>query len=162
MLVFQATFSSKEDKRMISQRLQHVVGALVLLASSPILTADQAPAAASPPGDLWKVTSQMSMEGMDMQMPAQNSQVCAPKDWNEPPAGANQQPECQNSDFIKDGDKVTWKISCTDEVHTSGEGEITRAGDDAYTGSIKFTSDRGNMTIALTGSRLGDCDNPNG
>jgi hypothetical protein len=47
-------------------------------------------------------------------------------------------------------------------VHTSGEGEITRAGDDAYTGSIKFTSDRGNMTIALTGSRLGDCDNPNG
>jgi hypothetical protein len=160
--MFQATFSSKEDKRMISQRLQHVVGALVLLASSPILTADQAPAAAGPPGDLWKVTSQMSMEGMDMQMPVQTSQVCAPKDWTQPPAGSNQQADCQNSDFMKDGDTATWKITCTDEAHTSGVGEITREGDDAYTGSIKFTSDRGNMNLALTGSRLGDCDNPNG
>jgi len=142
---------------MAAQRIQFLAGALFLLGSSHILLADPV---ADAPGDLWQVTSQMSMQGMDMQMPVQTSQVCAPKEWTQPPGGANQQQNCQNSDFTKDGDKVSWKITCTDAAHTTGEGEITREGADAYTGSIKFSTDRGKMTIALTSSRIDGCDNP--
>lgn len=145
---------------MVLHPLQRLVGAMLLLASSPLLNADQS--ATTTVGDLWEVTSQMSMEGMDMQMPAQTSQVCAPKTWTQPPGGGNQQQECRNSDFLLEGSKATWKITCTDQSHSSGEGEITRGGDDAYAGTIKFTSDQGNMTLALSGRRIGECDNPNG
>lgn len=145
---------------MVLHHLQRLVGAMLLLASSPLLNADQSATATI--GDLWEVTSQMSMEGMDMQMPTQTSQVCAPKTWTQPPGGENQQQECQNSDFLLEGSKATWKITCTDPSHSSGEGEINREGDDAYTGTIKFTSDQGNMTLALSGRRIGECDNPNG
>jgi hypothetical protein len=54
--------------------------------------------------------------------------------------------------------KATWKITCTDEAHTTGEGEITREGDDAFTGTIKFTSDEGNMNLAISAVRAGDCE----
>jgi len=142
---------------MAAQSFQYLAGALLLLGLSTMISTVQS---AEPPGDLWKTSSQMSMEGADMKMPVQTSQVCAPKEWTQPPAGANPQQNCQNSDFTKEGDKVTWKITCADAAHTTGEGEITREGSDAYTGSIKFTSDRGNMTLALTGSRIDGCDNP--
>lgn len=79
---------------MVLHPLQRLVGAMLLLASSPLLNADQS--ATTTVGDLWEVTSQMSMEGMDMQMPAQTSQVCAPKTWTQPPGGGNQQQECRN------------------------------------------------------------------
>jgi hypothetical protein len=42
----------------------------------------------------------------------------------------------------------------------SGSGEIVRDSADAYKGTIKFTTERGSMTIALSGRRIGDCDNP--
>jgi hypothetical protein len=42
----------------------------------------------------------------------------------------------------------------------TGKGEITRQGSDAYTGSIKYASEQGNMTINLTGRKIGGCNNP--
>jgi hypothetical protein len=42
----------------------------------------------------------------------------------------------------------------------NGTGELVREGTDAYTGTIKFTSPQGNMTINLKGKKVGDCDNP--
>jgi hypothetical protein len=42
----------------------------------------------------------------------------------------------------------------------TGQGEITYEGTDAYTGTIKYTSSEGNMTINLTGKKIGTCDNP--
>jgi hypothetical protein len=42
----------------------------------------------------------------------------------------------------------------------TGDGEITRQGTDAYTGTVKLAMEEGSMTIKLDGLRLGDCDNP--
>jgi hypothetical protein len=135
------------------------VGAFFLFALLVVLAAGpraDTPAAA---GDLWQVTSKMSMEGMPMEMPAQTAKICAPKVWTRPPAGDNPRQKCTRSNYTTSGSKVTWTETCESPPMT-GTGEITREGDDAYTGSIKYVSEQGNMTIKLTGHKIGGCDNP--
>jgi hypothetical protein len=129
----------------------------VFLAITLIVCSCPALAANPKTGDTWQVTSQMSMEGMPMRMPAQTLQVCAPKNWQEPPGAQNPQQNCRTSDFKTVGQKTTWKMTCTDPDMT-GEGEITRSGPDAYTGSIHMSSAQGSMTINLSGKRTGECD----
>ena len=131
---------------------------LLLLSSIPLSAADAPPAAAKPTGDLWEVTSQMSMEGMPMALPSQTQKVCAPKEWKEPPAAMDERQKCRSSDFKSEGPKATWKVRCAGPPEMTGDGEITRNGADAYTGAIKFTSSDGVMTIKLSGRRIGPCD----
>lgn len=122
-------------------------------------TADTgAPAA---PGDLWEVTSQMTMEGMPIAIPASKVKVCTPKDWTEPPGSADERRKCTNSDFkMVDGVKATWKVTCAGPPAMSGHGELTRDGADAWSGAIKFTSSEGAMNVKLSGRRLDDCEKP--
>jgi hypothetical protein len=115
--------------------------------------------AAAAKGDLWETTSQMSMEGMPMQMPVQKLKVCAAKNRTEPPGASNPQHNCTNSNMKRVGDKVTWDVQCT-QPDMTGQGEINYSGTDAYTGSIKFVAEQGNMTIKLTGHKTGGCDHP--
>lgn len=113
-----------------------------------------------PPGDLWEITSKMSMEGMSFGMPAQAMKVCAKKNPEEPPGSADGQRGCVNSDMKRAGNKVTWTSTCTGSPKMTGQGEITYEGTDSYTGTIKYVTDHGNMTIALTGHKVGGCDKP--
>lgn len=129
------------------------LSALVLLASLPIL-------AAEPPGDLWEVTSKMSMEGMPFDMPARPMKICVVRDAQEPPGSANDERGCVNSNMTRVGNKVTWTSSCAGPPAMTGQGEITYQGTDSYTGTIKYLSDDGNMTINLTGHKIGGCDHP--
>jgi hypothetical protein len=128
---------------------------LLLLGLPPVLLAD-------PPakGDLWEVSSKMSMEGMPMEMPAGPTiRVCSAKVWARPPAPANAHQTCRRSDYTVHENKITWTETCESPAMT-GKGEIIRQGDDAYTGSIAYASEQGNMTIKLSGHKVGDCDNP--
>ena len=124
---------------------------LLLFATMALLAAEPA----GETGDLWEVTTRMSMEGMPMQMPPRTSRNCSTKEWTEPPPGGLGQ--CSNTEFKRDGNKVTWKTSCSGPPAMTGIGEITRDGDSAYTGSIRFSSSDGNMTINLAGRRVGAC-----
>jgi Protein of unknown function (DUF3617) len=126
-----------------------VLGLIPMLADPPVAVAQE-------PGDLWQVTSQMSMTGMSM--PAQTIQVCAAKEWTRPPGG--DRPECENSNFASNGNTFTWDVTCTGAYPMTGHGEITRQGDDAYTGAINFMSSEMSMTIQLEGHRISDCPNP--
>ena len=135
---------------------------MILIAMLVLPGPAAAPAAVSPPaaqagktGDLWEVTSKMSMEGMEL--PGQTRKVCTPKEWKEPPAPANEQQKCSYSDFKVVGSRATWKVRCTNPEMT-GEGDITRNGADSYAGVIKFTSEQGVMTLKLDGKRVADCD----
>ncbi len=131
---------------------------LVLLSSTPFLAAAEPAAPAKEKGVLWEMTSQMSMEGMPMALPAQKMKVCAQKD--QPPVRADERHKCTNSDFKKDGTKVTWKTFCAGPPEMTGEGEITFSDADNYTGTIKFASSDGSVTTKLTGMRVGDCEVP--
>ena len=139
-------------------RLVAGVGLLALISIPFQPNVAEATDTAGGSGDLWEVTSQMSMEGAPMALPSQTSKVCAPKEWKEPPGGMDERRKCQISDFTLAGPKATWKVRCAGPPEMAGEGEIVRDGDAAYTGSMKFTSSQGNMTIKLGGKKIGPCD----
>lgn len=131
--------------------------ALVLLGLLPELAAQP-----SARGDLWETTSQssMNMGGMSMPMPPQTNKVCAAKTWTRPPVGSNKDMNCTNSDFAIAGPKVTWTSVCTGQMAMTGTGEITRQGADAYSGTVKYAFAEGSMTVAISGKKVGECDNP--
>ena len=113
-----------------SRRLAGTVS-LIALCSLGVLAAAEEPAApAKVMGDLWEVTTQMSMEGMPMALPAQKAKVCTQKDWTEPPGAGDERRKCTNSDFKQDGPKVTWKTVCAGPPQMTGDGEVTRDGAD--------------------------------
>ena len=143
-----------------SRRLAAPVTLLGLSTIALLAIAAEPAAPAKEMGDLWEVTSQMSIEGMPMALPAQKLKVCSPKDWTEPPVPADERRKCTTSDFQKEPDKVTWKTVCAGPPEMKGEGEITRSGADAYEGSIKFTSEEASMTTRLNGKLLGTCELP--
>lgn len=136
--------------------LRVVVFAALLLLGSAFQR--MAAADSAVPGDLWEVTSQMSMEGVSMKLPAQKVKVCSPKEWTEPPGGADERRKCTNSDFKIEGTMATWKVTCAGPPAMTGEGEITRENPESWSGSIKFTSEDGAMTLTLSGRRLDDCE----
>ena len=114
--------------------------------------------AADPPGILWESTSQMAMPGMPMQMPAQTVKVCSAKTWTKPPPGGDR--SCVTSDYKLVGNKATWKMQCSGQMPMTGTGELTFVGSDSYTGAIQATAQGTNMTIKLSGRKVGTCDNP--
>jgi hypothetical protein len=143
--------------------MTHTASRRLLAAGSFLLCGTLLANAADPPAapakrDQWEVVSQMGMDGLPMPMPPQKVVVCAPKEWKEPPGGNDERRKCKVSDFKLDGPKATWKVHCEGPPAMDGEGEITRTGPEAFTGSIKFTSTEAAMTVKLTGKRLGDCD----
>jgi hypothetical protein len=121
-----------------------------------LLALSAMPAHADANGDLWEVTSQMTMEGMPagMGMPAQTRRTCTAHEWTKPPVSQDER-GCKASDFSSTPTKTTWKFTCPD---VTGSAEITRTSPDAYTGWMKMTMDQGTMTMNLTGKRVGDCD----
>ena len=141
------------------RRLAATAGILVCSALAwPIVAAEPAAAPAAATGDLWEVTTRMSMPGMPMQMPAQKSQVCSAREWKEPPAAADPHHPCTNSDFKVVGSKATWKTVCPGPPEMTGTGEITRDGDSAYSGTITLAAPQGSMTMKLDGKKIGACD----
>ena len=144
--------------RASSVRVGVFLAIALIISSCLALAASSKPAAvAHGNGDLWEVTSQLSMEGIPMGIPPQKQNVCAPKNWKEPPGAQNPQQECQISDFKTVGSKTTWKMQCTSPKST-GDGEITRTSPTAYIGNIKMTSADGTINIKLSGERVADCN----
>ncbi|MGH8253091.1 MAG: DUF3617 domain-containing protein [Steroidobacteraceae bacterium] len=111
-------------------------------------------------GDLWQVTSKMSMEGMPMEMPAQTLKVCATKELKSPPSNPDDRMHCTNTNFQRTGNKATWQTVCQGPPAMNGVGEMTFDGSDSYSGTIKYSGDQGAMTIKLSGKKLGSCANP--
>ena len=131
-------------------RLAAAAALVSLLVLAPALAAD-------PPGVLWETTSQMAMAGMPTQMPAQTQKVCSPKTWTKPPPGGDK--SCVASDCKMVGNKATWTMQCSGQMPMQGTGEMT-LGSDSYAGAIQATTQGTNMTIKLSGKKVGTCDNP--
>jgi hypothetical protein len=138
-------------------RLFAFVGVSLLMA--PQILADQARpgAPAKGSGDMWEVTSRVSIEGMQVNVPAQTQRVCSAKEWKAPPGGTSARGKCAVSDFKTVGSKVTWKLACEGPPAMSGVGEITRSGGEAYAGFISFVGQQGVMKVVLDGRRVSDC-----
>jgi hypothetical protein len=132
-------------------------GRLVAATALPFIVL--APAAAQEQGVLWETTSQAVIEGSPMKMPVVSGQHCAKEDWAEAPQSGDPSQHCQNTNFNRSGNKLTWSVVC-DNPPMSGQGELTFNGSDSYTGVLEFKSGQMNMKVNMTGKRVGVCDNP--
>lgn len=134
-----------------------MLGTLLCIPMSGAVADDPPPA-----GVHWETTSQMSMDGIPLPMPARKLKVCARADAVEPPGSANDERGCVNSNFQVDGQTVTWQSECTGPPAMTGQGTITYSVEgDAYEGSLDYVTEQGNIVIALTGTRLPEpCANP--
>ena len=132
--------------------------ARVAASASLVLLLVPSSRAADPPGVLWETTSEMAMASMPMQMPAQTMKVCSAKKWTKPPPGGDK--SCVASDYKMVGNKATWTMQCSGQMPMQGTGELTFEGSDSYTGAIQAKSQGMNMTIKLSGKKVGICDNP--
>jgi hypothetical protein len=115
----------------------------------------------------WEVKSEMSMSGMNMQMPATTMTQCITKEEADDPqkqavpqgrGGASS--DCKITDFKVDGNKVTYKMNCTSPQAVTGDAEMNYTVD-AYTGTMTLQMARGGQQMTMinkmTGKRLGDC-----
>ena len=55
--------------------------------------------------------------------------------------------------------EFTWKMAC-DNPPMTGEGELAFNGTDAYEGHFTMHMQQFDMNMALTGKKIGACDNP--
>ena len=126
-------------------------GSLLLLVLAPARAED-------PPGILWNMTSQIVMPGLPFSPPPTNLKVCTPRIWTAPPPGGD--PTCVTSNYQRVGNKVTWTMQCSGDMPMTGDGEITFESEDSYKGVINATAEGMTMTIKLSGTKAGTCDNP--
>ena len=112
----------------------------------------------------WEVKMEMEMAGMPMQMPPVTSTQCiTPDDAKDPKKsmpqmgrGGRGPQDCTVSDYKTEGNKVSWTMKCEGQQPMTGSGEFVYTAD-AYNGTIKMQSGRGDMTMKYTGKRTGDC-----
>lgn len=123
-------------------------------------------------GGQWETTTQMQMPNMPagIQMPVQKMTQCITPEQAKDPAstvqtqngrGRGGKSDCKNSDFKSTGSTITWSFVCTSPDKMTGTGEMTFAGDDSYTNTMKVVMAQGEMTMKTTGKRLGDCTEDN-
>lgn len=115
------------------------------------------PAFAATRGELWEVTSRRSIDGVEAAEPGRTVKVCAPTVWTEPPGASDERLRCTSSELATDGLRATWKLTCAGPPETTGDGELTREGNAAWSGSIRFYTDEGATLVMLAGRKVGGC-----
>lgn len=118
-------------------------------------------AAEERPGNLWETTSQTIMPGMPFSPPPNTAKLCTAREWTQPPPPPPGQ-SCTVSNFQRSDNTVTWDTQCTGKMEMSGHGEITFTSADSYAGTIQFAAEGMNVTVNLSGTKIGECDNPVG
>ena len=106
-------------------------------------------------GDLWETSMQMQMMGMSM--PAVKEKVCSPKEWKEPP-GLPKDNKCETLESTQLPDGYRFKVRCKGQMPMTGSGEFKNLGKDAYDGMMIMTSEMGEMTMKMSGRKVGECD----
>jgi hypothetical protein len=110
----------------------------------------------------WEVTMQMQMPNMPMQMPPVKSEQCVTQAQIDGPAkglpsGSPTNPnDCKVSDYKTLANTITWKVACSGAQPMSGTGEM-RFANDTYEGTMTMTMEQQQMTMKMSGKRLGDC-----
>jgi len=110
---------------------------------------------------LWEITSKIEISGTPVQINIGEQKVtqCIDKQKIIPKTDKKINKYCTISDQTIDGDTVTWKMTCTNNMHS--EGSITYHGD-TFNGKMRSKAEIPNMgmmamNIQLTGKRIGEC-----
>lgn len=109
----------------------------------------------------WETTMRMEMPGLPIKLPAVKTVTCVTKEDAENPEksvpSASREGSCKVSDYQIDGQTVTWKFKCEGKNPSTGEGTLTYT-ENAYDGELIVDTDGQEMTMKMSGKRLGDCE----
>jgi hypothetical protein len=108
---------------------------------------------------LWEISSTMSMPGMPHKIPPTKVTHCYTKEDLKNGQGTipKQEGDCKVTDIKSSGSRMTWKMVCTGESASKGEGEIVYKGATAYEGSMKMETQGMVMTSKYNAKRIGAC-----
>jgi hypothetical protein len=110
-------------------------------------------------GELWEMTSQMSMPGMPAGMiPAQTTQVCQSEKFDKPPQ-QEEKSKCTISNLRQAPNRVTYDIKCEGNPPTTGSADYQfEANRTRVKGTMKIVSKEGEMVMQMNGRKVGACD----
>jgi hypothetical protein len=135
--------------------MSRLISCTLIAASLLALPAVKAQAQAVEPGDEWKMTVSMQMEGM--KMPGQTSTQCMARSQTAV-APAPEQKNCKTTIVSQTGNTVEMKMACTGKDAMQGTGKFTTTGS-SMSGVMQMTSADGSMQMNYTGTKTGKaCD----
>ncbi len=122
----------------------------------------QSQLAAMPPEQRQKIEALMKERGVTMGAQGTSAKFCLSKEQAAKPAEPQMTGDCKQTDTTRSGNTMRYKFACTAPQRVSGEGQITYAGDKAYTGQSTMTTQVNGqsqqMSMDMTGKWLGaDC-----
>jgi len=100
------------------------------------------------------------------QMPVTKTTRCITPEQAKDPAntlprdggrGRGGKDDCKMTDQKVSGSTLTYSMACTTPDKLTATGEMTFTGDDSYTNTMKMVMAQGEMTMKMTGKRIGDC-----
>lgn len=100
----------------------------------------QAQLAAMPPEQRKKIEEMMKSRGVTMGAQGTAMKFCLTKEQAARPPEAHMTGDCQQTDVKRSGNTMSYKFACTRPQQVSGEGQVTYAGDKAYTGKSTMTT----------------------
>lgn len=133
---------------------------MIRAAAALLAAALLAPAAArATPGETWEQTTEMQIQGVPFAMPAQRWTFCKPlgSGWEDPPE-QQQDSDCETTVLKRTATSLEWKMVCKGKERMEGEGDMTWT-PTTYAGTMKMRSSDGDMSMKLSGKRVGKpCD----
>ncbi len=132
------------------------IALLSLVLSWTVLAQTQSPMR---PGN-WQVTMRMNMPGMGEMPPMTQTQCVTPAMLKDPQGAVPKGPEggdCKVSDYKFTASTATYKLTCTQPMAMTMNGEMKYSGTDAYTGTMTMDANGQKMTMAFDAKRTGEC-----
>ena len=111
-------------------------------------------AASPPPGEKWKVTSNMQMAGMSM--PGSTTELCKQPGDDTVPVKTDD--NCEVYDVERSGNVQSFKMRCTGKNAVEGSAQFTYLSKDHYTGRMQMKAEGETMSMSYEGQKLGACD----
>jgi hypothetical protein len=106
--------------------------------------------------ELWEVTTQMNMPGLPAGMGGNTQRVCQDKDpRNQVPPGESAE-KCKVLDAKQSGNKTSVTVKCPDGTMVIEN--TYNAARTEYKGTMRMSSRQGDMTMTMTGRKVGSCD----
>lgn len=132
----------------------------VVAAGALALAAFAGAAQAQQTGELWEMTSSMSMPGMPAGMiPAQTQQVCQGQNFDRTPGEERDRSKCTITNMKQTPTRITYDIKCEGNPPTTGKADYSfEANRTRMKGTMRMVTKDGEMTMQLTGRKVGTCD----
>lgn len=122
----------------------------------------QAQLAALPPEQRQKIEAMMKSRGVTMGAQGTTAKFCLSKEQAAKPAEPQMAGDCKQTEMTRSGNTMRYKFACTTPQRVSGEGQVSYAGDKAYSGQSTMTTQVNGqpqqMGMGMTGKWLAaDC-----